>query len=141
MLSPGWILAFDSAVSGPLLAARAPALTWFFYACTLMANTGTIVFVTTAAVLVLAFRRRWAEAVLVLAVVAGGQLLGTLLKVAFVRQRPPAAEALIRLPGTYSFPSGTRWPRCSSTACSRSCSYGRCAPAERASLWLRGRCY
>jgi undecaprenyl-diphosphatase len=106
MLTPSWVSAFDAAVGGPVHAMRTPVLTGFFYLCTLMANTGTIVFITAVAVSLLAFRRRFAEAILVFVVVAGGQALGTLLKNLSVRQRPPAAQALIRLPGNYSFPSG-----------------------------------
>jgi undecaprenyl-diphosphatase len=106
MLTPSWVSAFDSAVGDPIHAMRTPALTGFFYLCTLMANTGTIVFLTTAAVVILALRRRFAEALLVFVVVAGGQVLGTLAKYLVSRQRPPASGALIGLPGSYAFPSG-----------------------------------
>lgn len=106
MLTPRWVSAFDTAVGDPVHALRTPALTTFFYLCTLMANTGTIVFLTVAAVVVLAVRRRFAEAVLVTVVVAGGQALGTLLKNVVDRARPPATGALISLPGSYAFPSG-----------------------------------
>jgi len=106
MTTPPWVSAIDAAVGNPVHAMRTPLLTAFFYLCTLMANTGTIVFLTTAAVVVLAFRRRFAEAILVFAVVAGGQALGTLAKTLVVRQRPSATQALIPLPGSYAFPSG-----------------------------------
>jgi hypothetical protein len=71
MLNSSWVAAFDAAVGGPVHAARTPLLTSYFYLCTLLANTLTIVALTTAAVIVLAVRRRFAEAVLVLVVVAG----------------------------------------------------------------------
>ena len=90
----------------PILAMRMPALTTFFYLCTLLANTGTVVFLTVAAVIVLALRRKFAEAILVTVVVAGGQALGTLVKNLVARQRPPVETALIGQPGTYAFPSG-----------------------------------
>jgi undecaprenyl-diphosphatase len=106
MLTPRWVASIDAAVGNPVHVTRAPVLTAFFYLCTLMANTGTIVFITTVAVVVLALRRRFAEAILVLVVVAGGQALGTLVKSFVVRQRPPATQALIPLPGSYAFPSG-----------------------------------
>ena len=106
MLAPRWISAFDAAVGDPVHAMRTPVLTTFFYLCTLLANTGTVVFITTTAVVVLAVRRLWAESLLVLVVVAGGQWFGTLLKAIFVRARPPASGALIPLPGSYAFPSG-----------------------------------
>ena len=106
MLTPSWVRAFDAAVGDPVHALRTPTITTFFYLCTLMANTGTVVFLTVAAVIALAVRRRFAEAVLVAVVVAGGQALGTLFKFAVVRQRPPTSGALIRVPGSYAFPSG-----------------------------------
>ncbi len=106
MRTPAWVSGFDSAVGDPVHALRTPALTGFFYLSTLMANTGTIVFLTTAAVIFLAWRRRFAEALLVFVVVAGGQLLGTLAKNVVTRERPPASGALIALPGSYAFPSG-----------------------------------
>ena len=106
MLAPRWVSTFDAAVGDPVHAMRTPALTTFFYLCTLLANTGTVVFLTVAAVIVLAVRRKFAEALLVAVVVAGGQALGALAKLAVVRPRPPASGALIPLPGSYAFPSG-----------------------------------
>jgi undecaprenyl-diphosphatase len=106
MVTPEWVLAFDAAVGNPVHAIRTPPLTTFFYLCTLMANTGTIVFITVAVVIVLAIRRKFAEALLVTVVVAGGQALGTLLKNVIVRARPPALQALIPMPGSYAIPSG-----------------------------------
>ena len=106
MLAPGWVSAFDTAVGNRVHALRAPALTKFFYLCTLLANTGTIVFLTVAAVIILALRRRFAEALLVAVVVAGGQALGTIVKNVLVRERPPVSGALISPPGGYSLPSG-----------------------------------
>jgi undecaprenyl-diphosphatase len=101
-----WIATFDSMAGDPVRALRTPTLTSFFYLCTLLANTGTVVFITTVTIIALAWRRRFADALLVFVVVAGGQLLGTLAKNLVVRQRPPASAALISLPGTYAFPSG-----------------------------------
>jgi undecaprenyl-diphosphatase len=106
MLTSAWVSAFDAAVGGPIHELRTPVLTAFFYLCTLMANTGTVVFITATAVAVLAVRRRFAEAILVFVVVAGGQALGTLVKNLVVRQRPLASQALIPPPNTYAFPSG-----------------------------------
>jgi undecaprenyl-diphosphatase len=106
MLNSSWVAAFDAAVGDPVHAARTPLLTSYFYLCTLLANTVTIVALTTAVVIVLAIRRRFAEAVLVVAVVAGGQALSTITKVLVARERPLASGALIPLPGDYSFPSG-----------------------------------
>ena len=106
MPTPLWVSAFDAAVSDSVYALRTSLLTTFFYLCTLLANTGTIVFLTIAAVIVLALRRRFAEALLVTVVVAGGQALGTLAKNLVGRQRPPVAGALIARPGGYAFPSG-----------------------------------
>jgi membrane-associated phospholipid phosphatase len=106
VLIPRWVSAFDAAVGDLVFALRTPALTRFLYLCTLLANTGTVVSLTLAAVVVLAVRRRFAEAILVVVVVAGGQALGTLAKSLVVRARPPASGALIPLPGSYAFPSG-----------------------------------
>lgn len=97
---------FDSAVGGAIHALRMPALTPFFYACTVLANTGTVVALTTIALLVLAVRRRFAEALLVLAVVAGGETISVTIKYVVARSRPSASEALISLPGDPAFPSG-----------------------------------
>jgi undecaprenyl-diphosphatase len=106
MVTPGWVSTFDATVGNPVHALRTPPLTAFFYLCTLMANTGTVVFITTAAVVVLAARRKFAEALLVTVVVAVGQALGTLMKNVVVRARPPASQALIPLPDSYAIPSG-----------------------------------
>jgi undecaprenyl-diphosphatase len=106
MRTPSWITAFDAGVGDPIHALRTPVLTSFFYLCTLLANTGTVVFITVVAVVVLSVRRRFAEAILVTVVVAGGQALGTVAKLLIVRARPLAAKALIPLPDSYAFPSG-----------------------------------
>ena len=58
-------------------------------------------------VIVLAIRRRFAEAVLVVVVVAGGQALGTITKRSGgAETAPPASGALSRSRSDYSFPSG-----------------------------------
>ena len=140
MLSPDWVVAFDSAVAGPLHAVRVPPLTAFFYVCTLMANTGTIVFLTTAAVLVLAFRRRWAEAVLVLVVVAGGQLLGTLAEGRSRPTAPAGRRGADRAAGLVLVPVRSLAGRDAALRRARvPARAGDVAPDEHASRWLRGR--
>lgn len=106
MFDTAWLVAFDSTVGGFLHALRTPALTGFFYGCTLLANTGTIVALMAVVVLGLAARRRLAEALFVLAVVAGGEAISVTVKFTLARVRPAASNELITLPGDPAFPSG-----------------------------------
>jgi undecaprenyl-diphosphatase len=102
----GGAASFDRNVARFALAERSPLATPVFYGLTVLANTGVVVTLTTAAAVFLLYRRRIAEAVLVVATVALGQLIGTIVKSVVARPRPPADSALIGLPATYAFPSG-----------------------------------
>ena len=62
--------------------------------------------VTLVAVAMLARRRRFEAAALVIACFAGMELLNASLKAAFHRPRPHFAHPLVTLPHSYSFPSG-----------------------------------
>jgi len=106
MFETAWLNAFDARAADVVHAVRGPLMTPLFYGITVLANTGPVVFVTATAVVVLAVRRRFASALLVFAVVAGGEAISTTLKRTIARQRPPAVDALIGLPADLSFPSG-----------------------------------
>lgn len=98
--------AFDAAVSTAVRSLRTPALTAVMRAWTPLGGT----IVTSALVLLMAAllwsRGRRDLSVMAVALVAGGSALSTALKLLAERTRPLAAEALIPLPASHSFPSG-----------------------------------
>lgn len=101
-----WISAFDAAVLNAVASVRHPVVTGLMRNVTPLGGT----FVATALVLVaaalLARRGRVDLAEAVVALVGGGALVSTTLKVLVDRARPLADAALIPLPATRSFPSG-----------------------------------
>lgn len=72
---------------------------------TALGSASVISLVAVATVGLLALRRKWGSVVLVLAAVAGGGMVSTLLKRAFDRPRPDASLHLAEV-STLSFPSG-----------------------------------
>jgi undecaprenyl-diphosphatase len=100
------VAAFDARVSAAVQAWRNPQLTAAVLRITDFGDT-TIVLAICAALIGLAlYRKNWREAGLVVVVVGGGRLLGTVAQNAICRTRPPQASALIPLPKTFAFPSG-----------------------------------
>ena len=97
--------AFDTAVSSAIQGARGPVLTWIAIFVTTTGGTVVITVLTVAGFVVL-WRRRHDFAVYFAVAVAGGGLMTSLFKNRFVRPRPSAEFALIRLPDSFSFPSG-----------------------------------
>lgn len=98
--------AFDRHVSAIVQAWRSPALTVVFKAFTFIGNTSTMVVLTALLAGVLVRRKLRREASTLIEAVAGGALLSTIVKGVTGRARPPAATALIKLPASFSFPSG-----------------------------------
>jgi membrane-associated phospholipid phosphatase len=96
----------DPGLSGLLRAIRTPGLTRVMWSFTLLGDT-LVAFALTALVaglLVLWGKRRYA--VLMVATVAFGTALESLLKLVVARSRPPVEFMLIKSPVSYSFPSG-----------------------------------
>lgn len=97
---------FDAAVAAAIQSLRTPALTAIMRAVTVCGGTAVVSIVMFALLVALLLRHRRFDAVFVAAGVGGGMLLSTLAKDHFGRDRPPAANALIPLPESMSFPSG-----------------------------------
>jgi undecaprenyl-diphosphatase len=100
--APAW----DQSLLSSLAAARTPFLTVLFRVATLAGEWWTVTAVTMAAVVALLIRRKRACAVLFAVAMSVAWLVESLTKILFHRTRPPASEALIKLPASYSFPSG-----------------------------------
>jgi membrane-associated phospholipid phosphatase len=101
-VAPGW----DQDLLTLLAVARTPALTIAFRVITL-AGAGLVVTAISIAcvVLLLAVRRR-AYALLFAVAMSAGWLVESIVKNVVHRGRPPASDALIALPSSFSFPSG-----------------------------------
>jgi len=100
------IAEFDLALTSLIQSWRMPALTWLFRAATWSASTLTVTSLVLVAVAVLVWSCNHREALVVALVVGSGTGLGAVAKRVTERPRPPAANALIELPTSYSFPSG-----------------------------------
>lgn len=100
------VMAFDVRVSSAVQAWRAPTLTTFFYGATIVGNVGVMTAITVVTMLALWWRRRGAEALLLGIVVGAGALISTFVKRVTERPRPDAANAIIEVPASFSFPSG-----------------------------------
>jgi membrane-associated phospholipid phosphatase len=98
--------AFDTTVLTALAAARAPALTLLFRTVTLVGEWWAATAISIAAVALLLLRKKRAYAAMFAVVMSAGWLVETLVKDLFHRPRPPALEALVHLPASFSFPSG-----------------------------------
>lgn len=105
-MSAGPIAAYDTQLSALLRAFRTPELTRILWVFTVLGDTRVAFALTALAVGLLAVWGRRREALLVLVTVAGGTLLGAVMKRFFERARPEAAFALIREPSSFSLPSG-----------------------------------
>jgi undecaprenyl-diphosphatase len=99
------VAAFDAGVSSAIVALRGPALTLVARIVTTTGDTLTVTLVTIALLFFL-WRRRHRFTTSALVAIAGGALVVSLLKGRFGRPRPSAADALITLPASFSFPSG-----------------------------------
>lgn len=97
---------WDGNVLCALTAARTPILTVVFRGATLVGESWTVTAVAVAAVAALLIRGERMYAALFALVMSAGWLMESLTKILVHRARPPASEALIDLPNSYSFPSG-----------------------------------
>ncbi|HEY0964794.1 MAG TPA: phosphatase PAP2 family protein [Candidatus Paceibacterota bacterium] len=93
----------DKAVSIFLHSLQVPVVHSIFSFITFLANTETIVVVTTLITAWLLAERRYNYAALAVLTVAGSALCSNVLKLLFLRPRP---EVLLEQLATYSFPSG-----------------------------------
>ena len=100
------IAAWDQRMADAFMAWRTPGRSHLFWAMTLVGNWPVLAALSFSAVVLLAAWGRRARA----ALVAVGLLIGWGIsdgaKAAAGRARPPAADALIALPGSHSMPSG-----------------------------------
>lgn len=99
---------FDAAVGAWIQSWRSPGLTVVMKGFTFLGGTLFVAAVVVSILVVSAWgtRRPGRGALFVAMVVAGGMVLSTVSKGRFDRPRPPAGNALIPLPESYSFPSG-----------------------------------
>lgn len=104
LVSP-WIDGLDASLSAAIRALRTPALVEMAKAVTHLADTWSVIVMTTVAAGVLFASGRRPEAAFVVATVAGGWALGSLIQLLVHRARPVNVN-LIPLPDQYSFPSG-----------------------------------
>lgn len=112
------VRSFDVAVSGEVESVRAPMLTALMYGFTVVGGVVGISVLAGLLVAALLAARRRVDAAVVVALVAVGAALTVVLKGVFERVRPPAAQALIELPSSWSFPSGhTMGSLCLAAAC------------------------
>src|SRR5262249_39061805 len=82
-----------------------PGLTLLFRCLTLLGSQAVVIGVSACAALTLAVRGRREEALLIVLAMAGAEVLEYLLKIGIQRPRPEPFFG-VRLPGSYSFPSG-----------------------------------
>lgn len=97
---------YDNQVSAMLRSFRTPALSRFLWVFTVLGDVRVALVLALVAVGLLLLWGRRLEALLFGVAVAGGSLISAVAKYAFHRIRPDAAFALIKTPGSFSFPSG-----------------------------------
>lgn len=100
------VMHFDTIVSGVIQSWRTPWLNAVMTGVTLTGGFAFVLATTTVVALALWLRLWRGRAIIFTTLVAVGALLSTIAKGQFGRPRPPAAEALVALPVSYSFPSG-----------------------------------
>lgn len=98
-------MGLDTRILDYVVAHRSAGADAAFRALTELGSLHTVVPIAAVTALVLYRRRDVANAVLILGVVIAAELVSDVLKLAFGRARPPAAEALVHATG-HAFPSG-----------------------------------
>jgi undecaprenyl-diphosphatase len=104
--SDSGLRAWDIVISGAIASLRVPWLTWMMRAVTQMGGTVFVSLVAVGLVVWHATNDRKADAWFTATVIVGGTAVATVAKVQFARVRPPAPDALVTLPQSFSFPSG-----------------------------------
>lgn len=99
-------VAFDERASHAFASLQSPVFDALFRGFNTIGNFWTMAALTTVTALALAYRKHVAEAVLMLATVSIGTLMGDVTKGLVERARPGLEWARIPLPDSYSFPSG-----------------------------------
>ena len=99
-------VAFDESLSAGIRALSTPTLDRLFVAVTHLADFWSVAAGTALLAGILFYRRRHAEALLVVLTVAGGALVGTVFRTMIERARPGLEYARVPLPDSYSLPSG-----------------------------------
>jgi undecaprenyl-diphosphatase len=104
---PGSALAaWDQRIANGFMAWRAPGRSHLFWAMTLIGDTPVLAALSFSTVVLFAVWGRRAQAVLVAVGLLIGWGISEGAKAVAGRSRPPAADALIALPGSHSMPSG-----------------------------------
>lgn len=107
VLESGDLAAYDPVVTAGVVTARTPLLTAIAQAFTFTGSMVMVALYTLAVVAWLGLRRRqWRLAALVAGTMATSAALTVVLKLAFGRARPAAADVLGALDLTFAFPSG-----------------------------------
>jgi len=100
------VRAFDESVLAAVQSVRSGALTALTLRVTDFGDTTLVLIITALTIAHTLRRRRWRAALLVVAVVGVGRLLGSVAQNVVGRTRPVQSGALIALPTTLAFPSG-----------------------------------
>lgn len=100
------VIAFDTAVNRALESWRPHWLTTVMTVVTAAGSTIVVLAVALLLIVVLLRKKRYGEAIFSAGVTASGGILSWVAKGSFARARPPAVDALIPLPLSFSFPSG-----------------------------------
>lgn len=100
------ITQWDPQVSALLTAFQTPEITRFLWVFTVLGDTRVAFPLSAVAFVLLELWSHRRDALFFAASVGGGAAVNALMKLLFERPRPAMMEALIDLPGSYSFPSG-----------------------------------
>lgn len=105
-LSSRAVVVFDAAGTTWVQALRSDWVTPIMKAITYTGSFASMVPLLAVIAIALLWRRRYADAAVVVTVVAIGDRLTDLFKNLYERARPEAAHALVPLPDSFAFPSG-----------------------------------
>lgn len=100
------LAAFDSAVAAGIQSWRTTSLTAVMIGITNAGDTPAIALAAVALLVAFSALTHYRKAVFAGGVVLLGGIISTVAKDSFARPRPPAVQALIDIPVSYSFPSG-----------------------------------
>jgi membrane-associated phospholipid phosphatase len=101
----GWVVQLDGHVARWVAANMPSAAEWAARVFSWLGSLVSLSLLTAVAVVVVALRRRWLDAILLAAALIVSQFLVDRLKDAFERPRPTEGSP-VALPDSYSFPSG-----------------------------------
>lgn len=100
------LVSIDLALSAVIRGADSPAADSFFMLVARLGDAGTVAALTLVAAMILVFKRRLPEALLLAFGVGGGSVLGAAARTFLERERPGAEVAKVLTGEGYGFPSG-----------------------------------